>query len=159
MKPLFHFLLIGAALFLAGCIVPPMSLTLTPGVSGRIVDSSTGLPIAHATLAFIQNDGKTPLDAPTLNTDVSGRFQFARTSTIITGIVWNPMGGGAIVLGLKRPRSTVIRIESAGYENMLVDLQSAYRKARNSPSEPDDVRDYKAVFSLGDIPLVKSSTP
>jgi hypothetical protein len=147
-------------LLLSGCIFPPMRLMRTPSVSGRIVDSTTRLPIAHAKVDFVEADGKTTFQGPSAVTDGAGHFDFARTSNYIGGgISFNPMAGDLHTLG-DSSLSFWLRISGDGYVCKIVDVRGAYNTLRFGgkdipKSSPEDIQRYNGTVLLGDILLIK----
>ncbi len=137
-----------------------MRITKTPGVSGRIIDSVTGLAIVHAAVRFVDGNNLTNFDDRAVSTDSNGHFEFARTFDYIAGgVIWNPMGGGKAIAG-NEAWSTWLRIESPGYESKFIDLRHEYSVLRYfqkkiPQSEPEDVIRYGGLIPLQDIPLAR----
>jgi hypothetical protein len=146
----------GAALMLAGCVFPPHPVKVTPGAEGRVVDSVTRQPIAHAELRFVRPDSVTPFDSTVVTTDSTGRFSLRASHHLEGGVIWNPMAGGGLFFG-DQSQSTLVLIKSAGYWAKVVDLQKMFTQLRAEGKTPgahiELVLFYDGDLMLDDIAL------
>lgn len=124
-----------ALLTLSGCVLPiPFRSNRTPELSGRVVDSATRLPLANASVSFLQRDGHTPLPRPVAMTDASGRFHLKRTTTQhLLFFYGGPCNSSAWP---DAPDSELLRIQHAGYATKTLDLNEAFKAS--GLSDPHD---------------------
>ena len=157
-KRIVSLLAAGAALILAGCVVPPMPNKATPGASGRVVDSVTRQPVAHSEIRSVRSDSVTPFDSTVAATDSTGRFSLRASYHWQGGVAWNPMAGGAWFVG-DYSRSTLILVHCSGYRDQVIDLQQAFLKLRSAGKAPGAKSDFVLVYdqdiALDDIALEK----
>jgi len=142
------------AVFLSGCVMPfPFHTARTPDISGRVVDSSTRLPVAHASVQFLR-DGDTPLPSPKMITDETGQFHLRRTRNWHLGAIIVPHGWECI--WPDGPDSRTLHIEHPGYASRTLNLNPAFKASGLSNRNKfmgEDILCYDGSFPLGDILL------
>ena len=145
------------AVFLSGCVIIPFPFHTprTPDISGRVVDASTRLPVAHASVQFLHGD--TLLPSPKTITDETGQFHLRRTRNWHLGAILGVGHGSDInCIWPDGPGSSNLHIEHPGYASRTLNLYALFRaSALSNRHKPmgEDILYYHGSFPVGDISL------
>ncbi len=141
------------AVFLSGCVIIPFPFHTprTPDISGRVVDASTRLPVAHASVQFL-GDGRTPLPSPKAITDETGQFHLRRTRNWHLGEMFVPHGWDCI--WPDGPDCRTLHVEHPGYASRTLNLYPLFKASGLSNRHMgEDILYYHGSFPVGDISL------
>jgi len=115
------------AVFLSGCVIIPFPFHTprTPDVSGRVVDASTRLPVAHASVQFLHGD--TLLPSPKTITDETGQFHLRRTRNWHLGAILGVTASSACEISRSAER---LRRQAPEFRAALRSIRSEIRKMK-----------------------------
>src|SRR6266446_8317249 len=116
------------AVFLSGCVIIPFPFHTprTPDISGRVVDASTRLPVAHASVQFL-GDRDTPLPSPKAITDETGQFHIRRTRNWHLGAILGVGHGSDInCIWPDGPDCRTLHVEHPGYASRTLNLNPVF---------------------------------
>jgi len=155
MRAVTLFLSVCVLVVLSGCVMPiPFRSYRSPELSGRILDGRSKAPLPGATVSFLQDDLRSPLEEPRATADGEGRFHLRASHN------YHAAGGffghDNVKMWPNGPRAEYLLIERAGYSKKTIDLHVAFRASGLvNPEESIGLRLYRGLVPLGDITLKK----